>query len=515
MKTISGSQHESMGLFSRLPGEDIFHFNERAMSVIGRESLSAAEFADLFHPEDKAGFSKHIQNLLEKGMPFSGLFRVLLYGECVQILCSAENKNGFVYGAIGLAGQEDDDGYLPVNESMSGEELKMSYLMARRNAVAKSTYIADMSHEIRTPMNAILGLSALLENTPLTEKQAEYNTRIGEAARALFRTVNNIMDFSKMEIGKLSLNKVTFKLDDILMDIATDTNTKAAEKGLAYTLNNRLSETGELIGDPIRLNQVLTNLLDNAVQFTNSGSIELTVEAAEEQSNARMLRFTVSDTGVGMSASQVSRLFDHVDEGGDPVNRKYGGSGISLIICKNLIELMQGEIWCESKVDEGTVFYFTVLLDKAVDPEKGQLLQSNIDEDMEERYDDSDPTQNAKVKILVAEDISINQTIIDEILKNKGYAPEFASNGEEAMDMVQKGRYDLVFMDIRMPVMDGLTATREIRKDACFNNLPIIAMTAHATVDDREKGLNAGMNSYITKPIEAEIVYRALRCWLR
>ena len=394
----------------------------------------------------------------------------------------------------------------------SDGEAHLARSIADRNQKAKSEYIAEMSHEVRTPMNAIIGLTNLLEYTELTERQADYVTKTRQAAHALFRTVNNILDFSKIGLSKLELSQVSFKLNDVLMDLQTVISTRAAEKNLKYVTDCRADIERELTGDPIRLNQILLNLLDNAIQYTKTGSVTLEIDETGTDDGKTVIRFTVTDTGTGMSQSQIKTLFDPVETEGGMVSRKYGG-GISLMICKNLVGLMNGDIGCESTVGEGSKFFFTAEFDL---PEAKKEQPAGVPDDaVSETYDDSDIEKNEEIAILVVEDVDINRIIVNEHLIVRGYKPDFVVNGKDALDIISIKKYDIVFMDIRMPVMDGLTATREIRKTKSAEELPIIAMTAHARAGDKETSLKAGMNSYITKPIEAELVYKAIRQWVK
>ena len=425
-------------------------------------------------------------------------------GEEQDFLIQAQFEfyNGAPAMMVWLVGNDD------VN--ISGSELELANEMALRNALSKSQYIADMGHEVRTPMNAILGLSDLLKNTDLTAKQSEYIGSIASSAKELFGVVNNIMDFACTESGKIEAENIVFKVHDMLLKTRLYLSEECRKKILEYELNVDADEDLHVVGNPIRLNQVLDNIIANAAQFTHKGKVTVGVTQESRTDTSITYRFSVCDTGVGMSKNQVELLFAPLSANDGSVSRKYGGSGISLMICKNLIDMMGGRLWCESVVDEGSSFFFTVTL-----PIGAVGIDSVIDDDFDSvSYDDNDPERNAGVKILVVEDIELNRTIFEEILRIKGYRADFAVDGQEAVRMIDTNDYDIVFMDIRMPVMDGLEATRRIRENARHNNLPIIAMTAHATKSDYEKSIKAGMNGHLTKPIEFELVYKALRHWV-
>ena len=398
--------------------------------------------------------------------------------------------------------------------SISTYELKLANEITERNAMAKNEYISEMGHEIRTPMNAISGFTDLIKSTELSEKQQSYIRRIEQASESLFITINKIIDFSKTEIGKLEISKVPFLLSDILMDLQIFLSVEAGKKELSYKIDCDFDIDIELFGNPIRLHQILLSIITNALQFTHRGGISVKITKNEQTDSFVIYQFEVADTGIGMSKKQVDMLLEPLSATDVMETRKYGGTGLSLMISKNLIELMDGTLWCRSKVDVGSTFFFTAKFELAKNHVKKDPIFTQLDSEFD-TYDDNDHEKNTQLKILVVEDVELNRIVLDEILKNKGYAPQFACNGEEGVQMVLGGAFDIVFMDIRMPVMNGFEATREIRKHEKHKDLPIIAMTAHATQKDREDSFKAGMNSHVTKPIEAQLIYKVIRHWVK
>ncbi|HOW68293.1 MAG TPA: response regulator [Candidatus Paceibacterota bacterium] len=516
--------------------------------------------------------------------------------------------------------------------------LEMELVRAKQKAEdatqMKSMFLANMSHEIRTPMNAIIGLSHLALKTPLTAKQRDYVSKVHNAGTSLLSIINDILDFSKIEAGKLDLETTDFKLDDVLASVTTLTAQKAHEKGLEYLVHVAPDIPEHLLGDPLRLGQILTNFVNNSVKFTEQGEIGLNVELLERTGGKVLLKFHVRDTGIGMTKEQAARLFQPFTQADMSTTRKHGGTGLGLTICRRLVELMGGRVWLESEAGVGSSFFFTTWLglgsaigaDKIVSKELTQLRVLIVDDnpaareilreslcslsgsadavasgkeaveviqqhDACEPYDlvfmdwrmpgmdglqasrhiktdetlkhpphivlvtafgheeareaaeklqldgilvkpvtrsqivdalvnvfggdgaaatvveDNEPADQLRgAKILLAEDNTINQQIAVELLEGAGAAVKIANNGFEAVEILASGPqpplFDMVLMDLQMPVMDGFQATARLRSDRRFTRLPIIAMTAHATMEERQRCLAAGMNDHVSKPID-------------
>ncbi len=379
--------------------------------------------------------------------------------------------------------------------------------IAEQSAKAKSEFLANMSHEIRTPMNGILGLLHLLNATPLQADQKNYVKKTLFSANNLLRIINDILDFSKIEAGKLEIEATPFTLDQIFKEVYDLFAVSSKEKGLNFHLDMDVHGTKTLLGDPLRLKQILFNLTSNAIKFTSEGAIHLSAQEEHHDENGLKMLFSCSDTGIGLSPEQTQRLFSAFSQADTSVTRKYGGTGLGLAISRNLAQMMHGDMWVESEEGRGTTFYFTATFGVCTE-------QNAADVALESGADAEQDSTKGVGHLLLVEDNEINQLIAEELLRSVGYTVETANNGQEALDMLHKKPYDLVLMDIQMPIMDGLTASKKIRELEQFQTIPIIAMSAHAMTGDKEISLSHGMNDHITKPIVPETLYNSLHYWL-
>lgn len=522
-------------------------------------------------------------------------------------------------------------------------ELKAAKEEAEEASLAKSQFLANMSHEIRTPMNAIMGLTHLISQSDLSESQKNYISKIEGSSKILLRIINDILDFSKIEAGKLEIENIKFSLDKIFENISTLYTSSAINKGIDINFDIEESVPEALKGDPLRLEQIITNLTTNAIKFTNHGEVNVKVRLYEEKEDKVKLHFSVTDTGIGLTKEQIEKLFSAFTQADNSMTRKYGGTGLGLTITKQLVELMNGEIWVESEYGEGSDFQFTIEFDKVsniiqpsyenypdlhgkkvlvIDHNKTSLMilermlrsflldvtairdpfeaikllekdnfdllfiDFNLPElsgiDLYKRlvvnteirvpktifisaigresyYNQANQLgvenflikpinqslmfdavmgalkgtglkennrgfveeNNVKFKnilkdkqILLVEDNDINQLVAKDILEKAGIQVSIANNGEEAIKHVRANKFDAVLMDVQMPIMDGYKATEILRKTYLSSELPIIAMTANALNGDREKSIEAGMNDYISKPIDPEILFETLAKWL-
>jgi two-component system, sensor histidine kinase and response regulator len=529
------------------------------------------------------------------------------------------------------------------------EQIRRAKEIAEEATKAKSDFLANMSHEIRTPMNAVIGMAHLALQTELTAKQADYLQKIQRSAHSLLGIINDILDFSKIEAGKLQMESVDFSLDEVLDNVSTVVAVKVHEKELEFLINTSRDVPLALVGDPLRLGQILINLCNNAVKFTQEGEILISTKVVEKDEEWVRLQFRVRDTGVGLTEEQKGKLFFAFSQADTSTTRKFGGTGLGLTISKRLVNMMGGEIWVESEPGKGSDFIFTAKfglarkvsrrrLEPSVDlrgmrvlvvddnASSREILQTLLEtmsfevtvaasakeglaelekeaklrpyrlvvmdwkmpgmdgikasavikrhpslpqkpkiiivtaygrEEVMQRSEkvgvdgfllkpvgqsvlfdsimvafgkvatEREPVARVRggdeeelrkirgARVLLTEDNEINQQVAEEILQQAGLVVSIANNGKEAVEMVTAKNFDVVLMDIQMPVMGGFEATQKIRKDGEFEGLPIIAMTAHAMAGDREKCLEAGMNDHVTKPIDPDQLLSALVKWIK
>ncbi|WP_168194040.1 PAS domain-containing hybrid sensor histidine kinase/response regulator [Pontibacter sp. SGAir0037] len=377
------------------------------------------------------------------------------------------------------------------------EELKKAKEAAEESARVKENFLANMSHEIRTPMNGILGMTGLLNKTKLDATQQNYLDVIKRSADNLLVVINDILDMAKIEAGKIEIEQIPFNLAETVTAAYQTLKYKAEEKELDYILKMQPIDNPMLIGDPYRLNQILLNLLNNAIKFTETGSIALHVEVLQETSDALELEFLVSDTGIGIPKAKIEDIFKEFTQAYSSITRQYGGTGLGLNISKTLVELQNGSISVESEEGKGSIFKFRLTYKKSSMPI------------VKEEETMIDYTELRNIRVLLAEDNEINIYLAQSIVEGWGAQIDIAVSGKEAVALASQFNYDVILMDIQMPEMNGLDATREIRKlpDHKKATTPIIALTANAIKGDAEKYLKVGMNDYISKPFEEEKLF--------
>jgi two-component system, sensor histidine kinase and response regulator len=597
------------------------------------------------HPDDRRSVKQALEDCIQGIKPFDMVFRVVWDDKSVHHIRSAgqvkRDENGRPLRMVGT----DWD----VTELVKANETAWRALqIAQDSNRTKSDFLANMSHEIRTPMNAILGITYLARRADPSPRQLDYLTKIGNAAESLLGIMNDILDFSKIEAGKLDLEVIAFSLQDVLRNLLDVVGQKAQDKGVVLVTSVSPDVPTQLVGDPLRLGQILINLVNNAIKFTEAGEITVRVEADEITRNDLRLSISVADTGIGMSPDQVANLFQSFHQGDTSFTRKYGGTGLGLAICKQLCELMNGQITVQSELGKGSDFRFTarfgIPTDMALSPPAGvddeqrkyilivddsqntrHLLVAMLDgsgyqakavssgeealsalarasqsgrpidlvlmdwrlpgingieasrrikanptfsripeilmvsaferEEVLAGHSDvifdgflskpvsrktlidaidaalgsdaapaepavaSNPAATAGPelvgrRVLLVEDNEVNRFLATELLSDLGIQVSIAVNGRECVDRVHAEAFDLVLMDIQMPVMDGLAATKLLRAESRFQNLPIIAMTAHAMSGDRERSLELGMNDHLTKPINPQVLMETLVRWM-
>ncbi len=435
-------------------------------------------------------------------------------GRTLLIRCSpVKNDGGLEGGILHLA--------FDITEQKKAEKaLKKATLLAEAANRVKTEFLANMSHEIRTPMNGILGLTELALQTSLTAEQRDYLETIKDSGQSLLKIINDILDLSKIEAGKLSFSNEPFHLRKLVRQIENLLVVRAKQKGVSLLINISDDAPDQIIGDEIRLGQVLTNLLGNSIKFTPAeGTVILhvfpnaPVASQADNSSSIELRFSVIDTGPGIPKNKLGLVFQPFTQASQTTAKNYGGTGLGLTISKKLVELMQGSIWVESLVGIGSAFHFTANFN-LWDEEKGQventpLILSKLVE----------PNSSRAGHILLSEDNLVNQKLATRLLEKQGFRVSVANNGKEAIEFYKEHKkeapFDLILMDCQMPLIDGLEATSIIRKLEANtgNHVPIIAMTASAMTEDRSECLNAGMDDYISKPFNFQNLLDTIERW--
>ncbi|MEL6732613.1 MAG: ATP-binding protein [Bacteroidota bacterium] len=390
------------------------------------------------------------------------------------------------------------------------EERKSMEVQMLQSKEAEEQFFANMSHEIRTPLNGMLGMMNLVLGTVLTEEQREYIDDMKVASKTLLAILNDILDYSKIKQGKIDIERIKFEIKDNLTSLYHIARAKGKEQGVKVNLVLDVDSPKYILGDPVRLNQILENLINNALKFTSEGEVNIRMRLLNQEDKNIQLEFQVQDTGIGIPEEKQAHIFEHFAQAGADTARKFGGTGLGLAIVRQLLDLMEGEIHLESRVGEGSTFTVTlpfVLADPHTFSDQGEKAHTALDylrEDLSGHH------------ILVVEDTYMNQKVIQRMLQKWGAEVSIASNGKKAFELMQLEMYDLVLMDVHMPEMDGYEATELIRRElpSTVSRVPIIALTASVRETVKRRVLEVGMDGYIIKPFEPRSLYKMIRFYL-
>lgn len=497
-------------LFTINTAGKITDMNNASVNITGvsRENLIGSDFFDYFTEPDKA--REGYQQVFAKGF-VADYPLTIRAGKLTDVLFNGsvyKDEQGNVLGVVIVARDITEQKRIE-NElieakvfaelaALIAEEAKSNAEKATRIAEdavkAKQQFLSNMSHEIRTPMNAIIGFTKVVLKTDLTVKQKEYLSAIKISGDALIVLINDILDLAKVDAGKMTFTKTAFKMELSISAMLHLFETKIQEKNLELVTIYDKNIPEVLVGDPVRLHQIILNLVSNAVKFTSKGKITVSVELKSEDNEQATIKFTVSDTGIGIAENKMEQIFDNFQQASSSTARLYGGTGLGLAIVKQLVEPQGGNISVTSKIDEGSSFSFTL-----------GFLKTKADAETETEIVELD-SGIKNIRVLVVEDMALNQLLMKTVLDDFGFERDIAGNGRIAVEKLQEKSFDIVLMDLQMPEMNGFEATEFIRK-TLNSKIPIIALTADVTTVDLEKCKAVGMNDYIAKPIDERVLY--------
>lgn len=478
-------------------------FNDAALELFGIDHGEAVNTCIPNLYEDPEERKRHLQFIAEHG--FSKDYPVNL-----------KKKDGTIINALitSVAVRDETDKIVcyqgtirDVTERKHMEEdLRRAKDAAEEADRAKSEFLAVMSHEIRTPMNAVVGMTDLLLDTDLNSLQKDYVRVISTSGRLLLSIINDILDFSKIEGGRMLLEHHPLDLRMVIESSVDLLAANASEKGLklSYAIDEDVPST--IVGDPTRLRQIFVNLLGNAIKFTDKGGVAISV-SSKPAGNIYEIHFAIKDTGIGIPEDKIDRLFQSFSQVDTSTTRRYGGTGLGLAICKRLVEMMEGRIWIESRLGKGSTFHFTILSEAVAttpEPASPSVPKLSTGQNISKIY---------PLRILLAEDNEINKKVAQHMLRKVGYEADMASNGLEVLRAIESRPYDIILMDVQMPDMDGIETAQQIRKQWPDRRMKIIAVTAYALEGDKDRCLKAGMDDYISKPIQLEELRSKLIKW--
>ncbi len=515
-------------MFLTDPSGAVVKVNAAFAAMLGAEvsALEGQHVTSLFNPNGREALMAHHDALfaapvkehfmvreLNFAQGHSGIFeisatRVEIHGHSPQMLCILREVTEQQRSAEELARAKEAAEAANRDLILANRSLEETGRLAREMAdraealsAAKSDFLANMTHEVRTPLNGILGMTGLALETDLQPDQREYLDLVKSSAEALLSLVTDVLDFSKYEAGKLGLDCVDFSVRTLLREVLRPLALRASVSGLVFESTVDDPVPDRMVGDPMRIGQVLRNLVGNAIKFTNDGKVSVGVQAESIQDSRVTLSFSIADTGIGIPREMHRVIFEPFTQADGSTTRKYGGTGLGLSISAGLVQLMDGKIWVESDPGKGSTFYFTIALELPSEKASHELVR---------------PAQNQapkrKLNILVAEDNSVNQRLAARLLEREGHTVTIAGSGQEAVDLFDQRLFDLILMDIQMPGLDGLQATACIREKerASGSHVPIAAMTAQAAESDRLRCLESGMDAYVTKPVHVPALLKMI-----
>jgi len=499
--------------------KDYFRLNAAALAS------SAQPWFEQIHPDDQASVRDSLLSSARHLAPWQQEFRThntdgserWLYGNAIAQL--EEGGTVLWHGFLTDISRQRRDAlelgryrhHLEELVEARTAELAEATQAAEAASRAKSAFLANMSHEIRTPMNAIIGLTYLVQGSTTEPAQQQRLQKVADAAEHLLAIVNNVLDFSKIEAGKLQLDRREFTVPQMLDNIMSMLAQRAAEKGLEVRIEVDAALARQvLLGDAQRIAEVLLNFAGNAIKFTETGFVRLSANVEQDQGAALRLRFEVQDSGIGIDEEAQERLFQDFEQADSSTTRRYGGTGLGLAICRRLAGLMHGQVGVNSRLGQGSVFWFTLRLDKSQAPLSitVPMPRSHAARELLSQF--------RGTRVLLAEDNAVNQEVAVALLGSAGIEVDVAGDGQQALAMASAldKDYALILMDVQMPVMDGLDATRAIRATEKGRHIPILAMTANAFAEERQRCLDAGMNDHVAKPVVAEQLFATLHQWL-
>jgi len=495
-----------VGIWEWIVEENRFVVDEATRRLFGigyGEILTtSADWFDRLHPDDRSRAEKELQACLLSDTPFDGEYRIVWPSGDIRYL----HARGTVIEDPATQTKQIVGTCWDITEiRLLSLQLAAEKDIAEAANRAKTSFLAAMSHEIRTPMNGVLGMNALLQSTELSTHQRRLAEKTQHSAETLLTIIDDILDISKLEAGKVDLEDIPFDFPDLVRKIVDVMEIRADTKGLRLTTAIDAAADGVFRGDPTRLRQILLNLVTNAIKFTETGTVDIAASAQAEKSGHARLRIEVRDSGIGISDAVKATLFQPFEQADRSITRRFGGTGLGLSICKRLVELMGGQIGVTNRIGGGSVFWVEIILRRAIlsEPAAPTPIAKGTDQ-----------ASTFSGRILLAEDNDINSELVILILEGAGYEVDLVTDGLSAVCAVAEANFDLILMDMQMPHLDGPSATKRIRATEKGSQIPIIAMTANAMKEDRERCLNAGMTDYISKPFEPKRLLEAVAHWI-